>query len=84
MSYYNEDHDCAGVLSVPVAVVVSARSVSCDRTMLYPSTPASSRSEFVIAPVGFSHETSCLEISGGNMKCHSWRQVSGLSDSGHP
>ena len=65
-----KDHNCAGVLSVPVAVVVSARSVSCDRTMLCPSTPASSRSEFVIAPAGFSHEISWSEILGGDEARH--------------
>ena len=59
-------HDWAGVLSVPVAVVSSVRSTSRDRIMLWPTVPANSRSELVMAPVGFSQDTSCDVISSGN------------------
>ena len=65
-----KNHNCAGALSVSVVVVVFARSVSCKRTMLCPSTPASLRSNSVMAPSGFSHETSCITISRGSLKHH--------------
>ena len=65
------DQECAGVLSVPVAVVSSARSVSCARTMLCPIVPASLRSELVMDPRGLSHDTSCEETSSGNGNRHS-------------
>jgi hypothetical protein len=57
--------DWVGVLSVPVAVVSSDTSTSCARTMLYPTRPASSRSEFVMVPDGLSHDTSREETSSG-------------------
>ena len=60
------DHDKAAKLSVPVAVVVSARSTRWASTSLCPKIPASSRSEFVTFPVGFDHETRSAWIASGN------------------
>ena len=65
-----EERECAATLSVPVAVVVLQRSVSCERTILCPITPASSRSELVIAPEGFSHDTSWEVTSWVNGNRH--------------
>ena len=63
-------HDWAGVLSVPVAVVSSVRSTSRDRTMLWPTVPANSRSELVMPPFGLSQDTSCDVTLSGNGNRH--------------
>ena len=88
------DQAWVGVLSELNAVVSSVRSASWARTMLCPIRPASSRSELVMEPSGFSHDTSWEEISGGKRKRHrigpsssaavsTWGRSSGMTGSGH-
>ena len=58
-------HATVGVLSHQQATCVCARSANCSNTSHWRSSPAISRSEFVIFPCGFASDTMSCWISVG-------------------